>query len=338
MAGGNDSGVTGAVAELPILMTIVAFMTISLYNIIELNVIIFATFKKRSGLYFWSFIVATWGIAPHTIGFVLKFFNITATNYLPVTLVAFGWVGMVTGQSSVLYSRLHLVAQNANWIRWVLYMIIFNAVVLHIPVIVLAYGANSANPTPFLKTFAIYDRVQIAVFFVQETIISFLYIYKTIQLLGPGGEVKRKPLRQLLVHLILVNILILIFDVALLTFQFSGQYAIQTTFKSTVYSIKLKIEFSVLNRLVNILQQTKDLSLGNISNDSDPNNMADHGGSVNAKTSRTANHGGFVNTDNPPLRKDSFQPRARTSEWVMQSDESGNWNNSPTVEGGSEKN
>ncbi|KAL6402651.1 hypothetical protein AUP68_14105 [Ilyonectria robusta] len=51
----DDSSVDG-----PIGLAMVSF--IALYNVIELNVIIFFIFKRKSGLYFWSFFFATWGI------------------------------------------------------------------------------------------------------------------------------------------------------------------------------------------------------------------------------------------------------------------------------------
>ncbi|RTE67868.1 hypothetical protein BHE90_017758, partial [Fusarium euwallaceae] len=47
-------------------------MSISLYNVIELNALILMTFERRKSLYFWSFLAATNGIAPHAIGFLLK--------------------------------------------------------------------------------------------------------------------------------------------------------------------------------------------------------------------------------------------------------------------------
>ena len=332
MANEQNSGITGAVsAGLPILFTMAAFMTISLYNIIELTVIIFTTFKRRTGLYFWSFIVATWGIAPHTIGFILKFFAVTSSNYLPTTLVAFGWVAMVTGQSVVLYSRLHLVVRNAQRIRWVLYMIIFDAVVMHIPVIILAYGVNSPNPARFVPVYTIWDKVEIVVFFVQESIISILYIYETIQLLGPVGAIKGDPLRQLLAHLILVNALVLIFDITVLGIQYSGYYEIQTTLKAALYSVKLKIEFSVLNRLVAIVQN-KDFSQGNANNW--PFKTFGSSNATQVNTLSSADHGGFIMMDDAPtLPKDSAQPRARTTELVMENGELGNRNDNPMMSG-----
>lgn len=39
--------------------TIVVLCSIAVYNVIELTFIIWAYFKRHSGLYFWSFIVST---------------------------------------------------------------------------------------------------------------------------------------------------------------------------------------------------------------------------------------------------------------------------------------
>lgn len=275
MAQGQSNGITGVVnANLPTWMTMVAFSTIALYNIIELNVIIFATFKRRQGLYFWSFIVATWGIAPHTVGFILVFFDVVSVWWPPFILISIGWIAMVTGQSLVLYSRLHIVAGCESRIRWVLYMIVFNAAVIGIPDITLAGLANCPNAhASFVDAFTIFDQVQVGMFFVQESIISGFYIYETVRLLGPVGGRSRNPLRKLLPHLILVNALVLILDATLLGTEYSGNWEIQTTYKPAIYSIKLKIEFSVLNRLVSIVKN-KELAGGSPSHNTNSNPLS----------------------------------------------------------------
>jgi hypothetical protein len=261
MAKAEDVGIVGGVdVGLPILMTMAAFLSIALYNVIEITFLIFAVFKKREGLYFWSFIIATWGIAPHGLGFILKFFQVTNLDLLSSAIVGVGWGCMVTGQSVVLYSRLHLVVRDKPKIRWVLYMIIFDGIVFGCPTFVLAMGANSKHSARFLATFLLYDKIQIVVFCVQESAISIIYIWETVHLLGRGDEENGAPLQKLFRHLIFVNLMVLIFDVSLLAVQFSGHYEIQTTYKTAVYSVKLKLEFSVLNRLVGIVKRTDLLS------------------------------------------------------------------------------
>merc|ERR1711900_10651 len=230
----SDAGVVaGADSSLPILITMCAFLALSFYNMLELIVIILTTFKSRCGLYFWSFIAATAGILPYGIGFLLKFFTLTSIRWIPVALVGTGLVGIVTGQS----------------------------LVLHIPTMIMAFGVDSPHSERFLPVFLIYDKIQLTVFFTQECIISGIYIYTTVRLLAPAGEPISRPLRHLLTHLIIVNVFVLALDVTVLGFGFSGYYQIQTTFEAAVYSVKLKVEFSVLNRLVGIVKN-KNLALG----------------------------------------------------------------------------
>jgi hypothetical protein len=43
-------------------------------------------------------------------------------------------------------------------------------------------------------------------------------------------------------------------DITILGLEYSGLYVIQTAYKALVYSIKLKFEFSILNKLVDLTQ------------------------------------------------------------------------------------
>ncbi|KAK4120513.1 hypothetical protein N657DRAFT_579698 [Parathielavia appendiculata] len=178
-----------------------------------------------------------------------------------MSLVVPGWCCMVTGQSVVLYSRLHIVMRNPSRLRLVLIMIITNAIIGHVPTGVFAYGANSPNPEPFIIPYSIYERIQVTLFFLQEIIISALYIHETIGLMrvrrranmdsGRRGAGKRG---LLMAHLVVVNILIVVLDITILGLEYAGLYAVQTAYKGFVYSVKLKLEFSILNRLVEMTQ------------------------------------------------------------------------------------
>ncbi|KAF2702718.1 hypothetical protein K504DRAFT_363446, partial [Pleomassaria siparia CBS 279.74] len=251
----EESGMAGGVnVGLPILMTMGAFLTIALYNVIELTFIIFATFQQRRGLYFWSLLVATWGVAPHGIGFILKFFRLVNSDMISSAIVGVGWACMVIGQSVVLYSRLHLTVQDERRTRWVLWMISFDGVVFGVSLLVLSLGTASSQSARFVQTLVTFDKIQVLVFSIQEGIISGIYIYETIRLLGYGRNQRDAPIRKLLTHLIFVNVAVLIFNFSLVATQFSHHYEIQTTYKTAVYSVKLKIEVSVLDRLVHFVK------------------------------------------------------------------------------------
>lgn len=229
-------------------MTISGFYALAVFNVIEINFWIFATFQRRVGLYFWSLLIASWGIPIHATGFLLKFFYLCDNEYVNVTLIVIGWYSMVTGQAMVLYSRLHLIVEKRR-IRWVLVMIITDFFLFHIPSTVLLYGSNSGNPGPFLTPFSICEKIQITAFSTQEFIISAIYIWEARKMLRSIANIKKEEARSVMIHLILVNILMILMDVTLLGTEYANEYSIETTYKSTLYSIKLKLEFSILNRL-----------------------------------------------------------------------------------------
>lgn len=261
----NDNGISKDSASTGwTLVSIIVFISMALYNVVELSFIILATFKRRSGLYFWSFVVAAWSIAPYGVGFLLKALKALSLSWVYVTLIVVGWCGMVTGQSVVLYSRLHLVMHNDFRLRLVLAMIIVDAIICHIPIIVMVYGANSANPSPFVVPYSIYEKVQVTIFFIQEIIISGCYIFETTKVLRlHRGLHDKKSKRGLMVHLILVNIIIVLLDITILALEYAGLYDLQTAYKALVYSVKLKLEFSILNRLVQLTKASTNASSSN---------------------------------------------------------------------------
>jgi len=233
-------------------LIIVTFIGIALYNVIELNIIILNTFKTRRCLYFWSFVVATWGIPLWSLGYLVKDFRLVNGYMLYSTFIAIGWCAMVTGQSFVLYSRLHIILQNWTYLRLVLAMIIINAVVLHVPTIVIGFGANSNDPGVWLKLYPIFEKIEVTIFFLQELFISSLYIIYTTKYFRKHGAILGKKMGTMKQHLIWVNVLVIALDITILALEYGGYYDIQTVYKGMVYSVKLKLEFGILNDLANV--------------------------------------------------------------------------------------
>lgn len=259
----SDRGIAGdSLVSGPALFVITAFISLALYNVLELIIIIFTKFKKRRGLYFWSMLIATVGISFNAVGYLLKFLhpNVGVASRLTyVSLVLVGWSSMVTGQSVVLYSRLHLLLHNRRKLRFILGMIIFDAIVCHVPVAVLFYSVNSENGAPFVTPYSIYEKVQLSVFFIQECIISFVYIHESWRFLQArhlAFEPNNKNLdgRRIMYWLITINVIIMMLDISILVLEFSGFYDLQTSWKALVYSVKLKLEFSILNKLIEVVK------------------------------------------------------------------------------------
>ena len=262
----GDNGILkGDVATGGVAYVILVFNSIAIYNVIELTFIIWTTFKRRGGTYWWSFNVATYGIAIYSTGFILMNEAPYWQSWLYATCVSVGWPMMVTGQSMVLYSRLHLILLDRRVLRAVLYMIIFDAIIAHVPTIVFIYGSNlSSNPkNPFAAPYSIYEKIQVTIFFIQECIISGLYISETIKTIKLQRDIRsNRSSRRLLKHLVFINILIIAFDITILGLEYASYYDVQTSYKAMVYAAKLKLEFSILNKLVEATTADKELSGG----------------------------------------------------------------------------
>lgn len=86
-------------------------------------------------------------------------------------------------------------------------------------------------------------------FCLQEFIISGVYMYSTIKLLRP---VYHGRTRKVMMLQIWTNLIVIAMDIGLLAMEYSRNYDIEATAKSMFYSIKLKLEFAVLNQLMSL--------------------------------------------------------------------------------------
>jgi hypothetical protein len=244
------NGITGGYTGNSVSLRIVigSFIAISWYNAVELNFLIFTTFQKYRGLYFWSLVVASWGVVFYGIGFLFKFFQVIDNSVGNVVFITIGWWCMVTGQSVVLYSRLHLILLNEKLLRQILWMIIIDAVILHIPTTVLTFGSNAAtNTATFVRGYNVMEKIQMTGFCVQEFIISGIYLWETAKFLRTDDQPKS---RKTLYQLFYINMIIILMDLSLLGLEYANLYILEIVIKGMVYSVKLKLEFAILGKLV----------------------------------------------------------------------------------------
>jgi hypothetical protein len=269
--------------DLPVAMTMAAFMGIAWYICVELNIRLWLTFLRKKGLYFWSCFVGSLGVMTQPLFMVCSHFpsfhyqhlwnrmdmsglqhssQVMAdfeqiTNpYLALTLIYISWWMMVVPQSVVLYSRLHLVIENPKHHKYVLWMIIFTTIFVSLPTMGLGTAAQASQISRLMSANRIWDRIQVSIFFVQETIISILYIVETRKVLRNRSTLGQddKSIRTVMHHLIYTNLLVVFLDISLLGMSYSNFFYVQAAYKPCVYGVKLRVEFSILNRLVHTLR------------------------------------------------------------------------------------
>ena len=129
-------------------------------------------------------------------------------------------------------------------------MIIVNAITMVVPITVLLFGAVSPHAKHFTAGYEVMERIQLIVFAVQECIISSFYVFETIKMLRLRPPEARH--RRILTQLLIINVVILVLDVAVVGTEYAGYYAVQVTFKPVAYSIKFKLEYAILGRLIQV--------------------------------------------------------------------------------------
>ncbi|KAL4791385.1 hypothetical protein BDV19DRAFT_401402 [Aspergillus venezuelensis] len=210
------------------------FATLIYYNVIELIVLCLATFKRHSSLYFWCLLITSTCLIPHTSGYIVLFFRPDVSRFVA--------------------SRLNFVVHKERLLKELLILIIVNAILLHGPTIVLLYGTVSSNKSitkPFDAGYSVMEQIQLVGLCLQEALLSGIYVWETAKLLRLRPESRHRPI---VAQLLIMNVLVLIFDFAVVIVEYAGFYAVQVMFKPVAYSIKLKLEYAVLGRLVQIAQ------------------------------------------------------------------------------------
>ncbi|KAK8077300.1 hypothetical protein PG996_003470 [Apiospora saccharicola] len=213
---------------------VVVLEAIAIWNCIELFFMIFVTLRRKRGCYFWSLIVATGGIPILATANILNNLGLTNNRILVAFLILLGWMPMVVGQAFVLYSRLHLMFVTAFQLRLVLAMIITVAIVTSVPAWVLVIASNAPSPAArrFLLPYSIYEKIQVVLFFLEESCLSAIYIWKCYRFWNEQKLRARTKIRNMLIHLFFVHVLVLCLDISIIYFEWSGNYLIQTSYKA----------------------------------------------------------------------------------------------------------
>lgn len=233
-----------------------AFVGMTLYLFVEVNVVIFRAFKRKQGLYFWSMEIGSLGILMESVGIILKYFATPSANAiwpLYTLLIAIGWSFYTTAQSLVLYSRLHLVTRNQKIQRYVLYMIVSTVFLFVVPHMILMWPAYNTSDHEMSSLWspreAIVQRYTQIGYTITESIISGLYIWSLVGLLRLKSNIRQ---RRVMTDLVYVNLVVIAFDLLQVIFVYTNQLGISQPVQSFSYILKLRLEFVVLNQLMDV--------------------------------------------------------------------------------------
>ncbi len=236
---------------------IAAILSLAYWLVIELTFEVYFTFKRHDGLYFWSILISTWGIALRSIGWTIQCWVPSAEPYLWTTLMIIGLGAMVTGFSLVLYSRLHLVIRDRRILRIVLGVVAFDGVAFWLPLAVAQFGVISDKPQTFISLVLPAERLYVLGYFLQEVVLGCLYIWTAKGTVLHSYVARKHKATAILAG---AQVFVILLDIPTLVLAWpspsmgAGLQILGTTHPA-IYAIKLKIELIVLNQLVEIVKQ-----------------------------------------------------------------------------------
>lgn len=105
-------------------------------------------------------------------------------------------------------------------------------------------------------------------FTIQEFALSGIYIWRTLEILK-SSALHRERTHRVLWQLFAINVLIVVMDIALLVQEYQDRHVIEQGLKAAVYSVKLKLEFAILSKLVGISKNSDQTYLGALEDQDD---------------------------------------------------------------------
>jgi hypothetical protein len=170
---------------------------------------------------------------------------------------------MITGFSFVLYSRLNLILESQIIRRALLALIIVTAVIFHPTIFTLSFIAHNMHKlAPLAQINSRIEKVQLVIFSAEEIILSYFYVRAAYHYLR-SRSVQRGQTRRAMSLLLAVQVIIICIDITLVIMEFAGLVELKLFLHSFAYSVKLELEFVVLNQLVQLSQ----LGVAGISNE-----------------------------------------------------------------------
>lgn len=156
---------------------------------------------------------------------------------------------MVTGFALVLYSRLHIICRNRRFLCGCLAVIIVNAMLCH-PFVIVGSVYNGVYKELVLHVGFYLDGL----FVLQEIGLGGCYVYFFIQFVR--GFPEEPEAKSVLRKLIIAECVVFCTDVIPLGLLYAEFYVPREALTPFCYAVKLKLEFFILNLLVQYSQRT----------------------------------------------------------------------------------
>lgn len=120
---------------------------------------------------------------------------------------------------------------------------------LHAPTFLFTYSSNSSSTDSGAWSKKFNQRIELASFCVQKTIISGICVWSTVRMLG---SIHHSFTRKVMTQFIFIIFIDIIVDIVLIFLEYANNYVREASIKPIIYAIKLKIKFTILDPLMNM--------------------------------------------------------------------------------------
>jgi hypothetical protein len=235
----------------------------------ELILLVFLTFKRYNGVYFYSILVSTCGVIIYSTGIILFNFQNPTTVTMATTVLNVGFSFATTAYPVVLWSRLHLIiGHRPRLLRVLLVIIIFTGVAVVADTVGINYGITYRHPESYHAT-GILTHVEALVLSSQQILLSSMYTYFAVTFFKSGSS---HHTRNIIIRLVIVQFICFTLDCMTEWLVFTDRLRLFVAVEALSYMVKLRLEFIVLNSLRSIVQrgQAPSLDLGVLLSSTNP--------------------------------------------------------------------
>jgi hypothetical protein len=178
----------------------------------------------------------------------------THNTRLASALLNLGWVLFTTAFSFVLYSRLHLLQPSERLLQITKWAIIVDSVVFLLPTVVTTTLLSIHEEPTWFRVAFIVTKTEV-VFTVQEILITTMYIYLFVRF--TKGHRDEPRTRATFYQLLVAEVFVMTTDIILIVLLYTENFLARQMITSFTVAVKIRIEFLVLNSLVEYSQATQ---------------------------------------------------------------------------------
>jgi hypothetical protein len=214
MSSTSENATDNGTISRPLELAATSLSTMGLLCCAQMLFMILNTFRRWSGLYFWSLIGATAATTLTALAILLQFVILKERlDIIPLVLSSVGYLFFAPFTLLTLYSRLHLMQVREPILKFVFILILLEFILAEIPMAVCGiWAAIYADSTKAVLTYKISWEIEEAVFPAVDLFMCALYINQVKNLWASSEDKTRRILR----HVILLTVLLLMFDVSYL--------------------------------------------------------------------------------------------------------------------------